>query len=300
MLQHNILLLQSMIKAFITYLNKPIAFVEHKTTRFFMSLFFGLFVFIFLYVFQPYGISKYPDTVFTKCMGYGFVTFIIMIFNSFLLPITLPRYFNANTFKVKNNIMISFWYLVTIAIVNWLYTDYFYGNESQDGFWAFMGITLSVGVFPMLIASYYMEKTLNNANQKTAHEATDQLQSIHGVRVKSTYMFQSENKQEQLEIENTKLICIKADGNYCEFYHQKSNDLRKDLLRITLKTVEEIVENEHDIVRSHRSYLVNLRRVVSVSGTARNLSLHFEHKEVIAPVSRSNEAFVMKAIRQMD
>ena len=288
-----------MLKRLKNYINKPTAFIDDKSTQLLMSAFFGLFVFIFLYIFQPFGISKYPDTVLVKCLGYGGVTFIVMLVNAFIMPLVIPKLFDNNTFKVKNNIIISTWFLFSISVANWFYTAYFYPNENTNSLVAFVGITMSVGIFPMLIGSYYMERRLNSNNQKIAQDANNQLQLVVQKNTQSHYSFQSENNSDRIEIEIAHLICIKAEGNYCEFYTLQGGELKKELLRITLKSVEQKLENEGDIIRCHRSYLVNLRKVSKVSGTARNISLHFDNVEFTVPVSRSNSALVTKGIRQM-
>ncbi len=281
------------------YLNKPTAFVESKSTQILMSVFFGLFVFLFLYIFKPFGISDFPETVLIKCLGYGLITLFIMLINSFLLPLVLPKLFDPNTFKVKNNIVISLWFLFSISVANWFYTSFLFPSENVKDLITFVGITMSVGVFPMLLGSYYMERTLNSANQKIAQQANNQLETVHQKNTLSHYKFQSENKVDFVEVDIEKLICIKAEGNYCEFYTSQKGEIKKVLFRITLKLVEKKLENEEDIVRCHRSYLVNLRKVSKVSGTARNLSLHFDNMEFTIPVSRSNSALVTNTIRQM-
>jgi len=282
------------------YINKPTAFVESKSTQILMSVFFGLFVFLFLYIFKPFGISDFPKTVLIKCLGYGLITFFIMLINSFLLPLILPKLFDPNTFKVKNHIAISLWFLFSISVANWFYTSFLFPSENVKDLITFVGITMSVGVFPMLLGSYYMERTLNSANQKIAQQANNQLQTVHQKNTLSHYKFQSENKVDFVEVDIEKLICIKAEGNYCEFYTSQKGEIKKELFRITLKLVEEKLENEEDIIRCHRSYLVNLRKVSKVSGTARNLSLHFDNMEFTIPVSRSNSALVTNTIHQMD
>jgi len=288
-----------MLKSLIKYWNKPTVFIECKATRFLMSFLFGLFVFLFLYIFQPYGISNYPESVLIKCLGYGLVTFVIMLVNSFLLPLLLPKMFNPNTFKVKNNVFISLWFLLSIAIGNWYFTSVFFASENTDSLLKFVGITMSVGVFPILLGSYYMERTLNSANQKTADEANTQLQSMEQGHSQSHYRFQSENKSEQFEIAINELICIKADGNYCEFYCEQQGEIKKYLIRMTLKSVEEKLQNEEDILRCHRSYLINIRKVKHLTSSARNISLHFDNVEFTVPVSRLHKDLVTKTIRHI-
>ncbi len=288
-----------MFKLLKAYMKKPVPYVETYSIRFFMSLFFGVFIFGFLLIFQPFGINDYPESVFFKSLGYGVVTFVIMLVNAFLLPIVLPEIFDPNNFKIKYLFLTSIWFLVSIAIANWFYSSVFYYEESSISLVKFLLVTIAVGIFPMIIGGYYMEKKLNKAKQIIANEATHYLNQAQDKIKNKLYFFYSENNNEQLELETANLICIKSEGNYCEFYYHSDGDIKKQLLRITLRSVEESLGNEQTIIRCHRSYLVNLKMVKIVSGTARNLSLHIENMKFSLPVSRSREISVTKAIRHM-
>ena len=288
-----------MLKAIKIYLNKPLPYVETYAIRFFMSLFFGIFIFVFLWIFQPFAISEYPDTVFIKSLGYGLVTFLIMLFNSFILPPLFPKLFDPNTFKIKHNIYVTVWYLISIAIGNWVYTRYFFYSESSIGLAEFILITLSVGVFPMIIGAYYMEKKLNKAKQKIASEASCHIKNLSTNLINRQYTFSAENSSEYIDLNTEDLFCVKSDGNYCEFYFKEKGIIKKQIIRITLKSIEEKLRNDKDIIQCHRSYIVNLQNVILVSGNARNLSLHFDNLGFTIPISRSNESLVTKAIRHM-
>ncbi len=282
-----------------TYINKPLPYVESNSIKFFMSLFFGVFVFAFLWIFQPFGIRDYPESALLKSLGYGIVTFIIMLINSFFLPIVLPRIINPNNFKVKHVYWTSIWFLVSIAIANWAYSNIFFSQKESLELGPSLLITLAVGVFPMLFGGYFMERKLNEAKQKIANVANNYLNRGQNKPKSQLYIINSENISEQFELDSASLVYIMSDGNYCEFYYHTEGVLEKQLLRITLKLVEEKLQKEQEIIQCHRSYLVNLRKVKHVSGTARNLSLHFDNMELTVPVSRSRELFVTEAIRHL-
>lgn len=288
-----------MINSLKTYLNKPLPYVENNSIRFFMALFFGGFIFVFLWVFQPFGIGDYSGSALLKSLGYGVVTFVIMLINSFLLPFLFPKIFDPNTFKIKHNYIVTIWFLISIAISNWLYASLIFSEHNTISLGSFLFVTLAVGIFPMIIGGYYMEKKLNYAKQKAAIEATNFINQDHKEAPNKLYSFSSDNSKDKLEVGTNNLIFVKSDGNYCEFYFHSGSNIKKQLLRITLKTVEDKLANELDILQCHRSFIANLQKVTHVSGTARNLSLHFDNMELSVPVSRSRELIVTKTIRHM-
>ena len=61
----------------------------------------------------------------------------------------------------------------------------------------------------------------------------------------------------------------------------------KELLRLTLLNFLEKVDPDKNIVRCHKSYIVNLDKVENVHGNARSLMLEIKGLDFEIPVSRS-------------
>jgi len=65
------------------------------------------------------------------------------------------------------------------------------------------------------------------------------------------------------------------------------NQLKKEIIRITMKKIEyDFLENKK-IIRCHKSYFVNLSKVKTTSGNARALYLHINELDFQIPVSRN-------------
>jgi len=54
-----------------------------------------------------------------------------------------------------------------------------------------------------------------------------------------------------------------------------------------LQTVEDNMKNYPNIIRTHRSYMVNVKNIKLTTGNARNYQLFFEGTNQIVPVARS-------------
>ena len=80
---------------------------------------------------------------------------------------------------------------------------------------------------------------------------------------------------------------IKSDGNYSTVYLKKGDELRKKMIRNTLKSLENELINMEKIVRCHKSYIVNLNKVKQVTGNARGYNFILEGLEMTIPVSRN-------------
>lgn len=96
------------------------------------------------------------------------------------------------------------------------------------------------------------------------------------------------------------LLYIEAVGNYVKVCHLRNENVRTDMLRATMKQMEETLQNYPMIVRCHRAFLVNLAQVEQIISHSGSTQLLIKHCHEALPVSRSNMTQVREAIRQME
>ncbi len=99
-----------------------------------------------------------------------------------------------------------------------------------------------------------------------------------------------------LQIAN--LLYIEAVGNYVKVSHLRDGQVRTDMLRATMKQMEETMYDYPMIVRCHRAFLVNLGQVEQIVSQSGSTKLLIKHCHESLPVSRSNMAQVKAAIKQ--
>src|SRR5690606_18542199 len=90
-------------------------------------------------------------------------------------------------------------------------------------------------------------------------------------------------KNENLQLDINMLLFAKAEGNYVELC-LKETEVRKVILRITLKELESILKPYDNIIKTHRSYLVNLYHVKNVTGNAQGYKLQLHDFDDLVPV----------------
>jgi hypothetical protein len=97
---------------------------------------------------------------------------------------------------------------------------------------------------------------------------------------------------ESFDLNLSQLIYVRAEGNYLNFYFLHTPPLMK---RMTLNALENLLKEESQILRTHRSYLLNLRFVEKVSGNAQGYKVKLTGTEATVPVSRNYlEVFAQK------
>ena len=103
---------------------------------------------------------------------------------------------------------------------------------------------------------------------------------------------------ESVTLHVSDLLYIEAVGNYVKVNHLRDQQVRTDMLRATMKQMEETLHHYPMIVRCHRAFLVNLGNVEQIVSHSGSIQLLIKHSHDSLPVSRSNMAQVKAAINQ--
>jgi DNA-binding LytR/AlgR family response regulator len=97
------------------------------------------------------------------------------------------------------------------------------------------------------------------------------------------------NTNEHVTLEIANLLYIEAVGNYVKVVTKQENDeVHTNMLRATMKQMEDALQTYPMIVRCHRAFMVNLGQVEQISSNSRAMQLVMRHSHDAIPVSRSN------------
>jgi len=275
----------------VDWLNRPYPFIAEIKNKFLISFSFGFFIYLFLLIFQPFDIDEIIGSKSIYLIGFGIITILVMLFNYSALPAVFPRYFDLDKWKIKNQIAFILLIIAEIAVLNFLYNSYVgYGNPLQHSLIYFVLITVSVGFFPVILLVFTTELFLSKKHQKEASEINSKIQ-LEKDSGKTDYNpaieIVSESKSGNFTISENDLVFIKSEDNYCKVYYRTNGDIKNQLLRVTLKNIEEQLKPFKDIIRNHRSYIVNKNQISKITGNARAYYLHFDGCEDLVPISRS-------------
>ena len=83
------------------------------------------------------------------------------------------------------------------------------------------------------------------------------------------------------------LLFIKSEGNYIEVFTIVDSKLEIKLYRATMQSIEDKLAEFPFILRTHRTYIVNVKNIAYTEGNARNYHLFFDETEISIPVARS-------------
>lgn len=113
-----------------------------------------------------------------------------------------------------------------------------------------------------------------------------ELKGDEGVSEESITLNGTTNDSMTLKIEE--LLYIEAVGNYVKIHLWCNDKIVTETLRNTLKNVEEELHLYPAVMRCHRAFIVNMKRVEQMMGHTGSVQLQVEHCDTAIPVSRSN------------
>lgn len=252
----------------------------------------GVFVGLFLYLFKPFGIQQgeeeesFPQF---KYIGLGVMSFLGVVFVEIILPRLFPSFFEEESYTVGSEIITGVITILVITIFNLLFIKFI----SDDNF----GLVLSklfvmlwqvflIGIFPLTLMTLLKYNSLLKSNLAVSSQIQiASARAPHAEMRESLPSITLSDDHTENTMDLSGLLYVESEGNYVNVVINKNGELTKQLNRKTLKSVESELQNRH-IQRCHRSYIVNLQKVVEVSGNAQGLKLTFKDCDKQIPVSR--------------
>jgi len=129
-------------------------------------------------------------------------------------------------------------------------------------------------------------KKLQDSNAGVLQQTEDDTPSSDKNQDSQVTLEGTTNEHVTLEISN--LLYIEAVGNYVKVCQLQGNEVHANMLRATMKQMEDSLQAYPMIVRCHRAFMVNLGQVEQISSNSRAMQLVMRHSHDAIPVSRSN------------
>jgi len=277
-----------------SFLNKPYPQTENFRKSLIVGFCVGAFVAFFLIVFQPFNISLWLDPAKNlKLAGFGLVSFVCSIFLSACL-LFVPASEKEDNWKVWKEILVIICIVLLIAGGNLFYSDLIgIGSISLKGYFRFILITFSVGIFPIALSVIVKYNRFLKLNQKNATEINTILDekpvavpTAASNEIRQLVLI-AENEKDKLEMPWQQLLYIESADNYSQVHYLEGETPRKTLVRGSLKRMEQQCQPFSEIARCHRAYIVNLSRVSHVDGNAAGYKLSLKNTQTQVPVSRN-------------
>ena len=252
----------------------------------FLSISFGIFLFILSFQPFPHGIYDFYYRLLFK-FGFAAIVFLFMFLARILYPCFMCR-----VTQRENEITISF---LASGIVIWMLSSFaficylkYVGSISISGSIVYKVVLISLVPPVILLVSDSMRK-LRGENKSLIFEK-EKIQN-QDKKNEEDYLnlpieFKSGVNGHRFSFILGKILFIKSANNYIEIYFLEEDQIEKKLLRNTLKNIELQIESYPTLVRCHRTYVVNTLYFEKFNGNCNHHEITIKGYTKPIPVSR--------------
>lgn len=258
--------------------------LDPVSNRISLIAFCSVFSFLFMYIFLPFNINMWYEgqhlslmplfLIFTLC---GVAVMCITQFALAKLPWR----------RKLTNATYGCWFLgevvlvsLMVTIVNVTITDTFFFTWSE--FTNTLYYTSFILPLPYCIALLWFFTREKMAQLKSLKQ---EQQAPVAKTDDSCILLRDEHDKPVLTLHPNKLLLLKAEDNYVQVFYLSGNTICKELIRTSMKKMEACLP-AGTFVRTHRSYLVNLTKVVLFKKNAKGHYLQLEGlNDISIPVS---------------
>lgn len=216
----------------------------------------AFFALVFINIYKPFSSSSWYDV-----SEFKFFVFSSLIILTGVLVVVLSRIVMFYWGKQHAISMRSYavWILLEIFFMALFYTVYTLilnpDREYMDAFEVSAINTSLVLLLPYSVLHFYFSYEDKERRLRLLEE-----QQEEAVDRQSVFSFFDEKQELRLSVKRSELLYIESADNYVCIWYMSKGQLRKFLLRNSLKAMEESL-SDTNVLRCHRSYMVNFDQV---------------------------------------
>lgn len=252
-------------------------------------------IFLFLLFFLPFNLQN-PDfnNKLLTLAAFGGITLILLGIMRLLIPALFPRSFQKEKWDINKELFYNFIFVVLNSVAYSFFARYV-GKVPATFHMVTIIVIISIGAIVILAVTneyHHLKKQVRLLKQNST-KPKDEKPIEENIKIE----FESENKSEYFQLFLEQIIVIKSANNYVEVIYKNENKISKKLIRNTLRNTETLFEKYPDIVRCHRSCMVNKNYIQKATKGSDGLILSLNDYERDIHVSRQYVLKVKEALK---
>ena len=280
------------------------------------------FMVVALAVFKPFGLDAWQWQAYMHLIALGVIGFSICMMTDIILKyiVKMPRSFKKGAeYIIRRNLWFQFINTPLVALGICLYRHFVLSDRVEGNHFSvvnFLETLIIIAFCSFAIGLYWRFKFRSKYLAMELEETrllNEQLQKLQQDQIvakpesvaketedlPSSTLTLSGTTNESVTLQISNLLFIEAVGNYVKVSHLRDGQVHTDMLRATMKQMEETLQGYPMIVRCHRAFLVNLGQVEQIVSHSGSTQLLIKHCHESLPVSRSNMSQVRAAIHKV-
>jgi hypothetical protein len=253
--------------------NYPLIIIKSR-----IEILISLCVSLILILLKPFSIDNLRSGVLFLAISYGLLTFIgLYIFNNILKKVI---YQHTNKWTVFREIIFITSLLFFITTLNYIFTSWYNQQPWKfNNYFIWIQITFSVGFFPTILSVLYIlyQSKMSQINSQKEPSVLTDSQDVISVTDSLG------NNTLTMHVKDFLYAEIRSYTLYINCLH--NGVLKQYQMRATISNIEKAICSE-DIVRCHRSFIVNTRYIDTIEGNSNGYKLYLKNCNDVIPVSR--------------
>jgi len=270
------------------YLNRVNLLFDEVKQELVLVFAIAIGIFLFILFFNPFGLNDpNQNNQLVIVAGLAGILFFMMALFIVILPAISPKLFLVSEPGEKPNYMISLinWILCSVAYA--FYIRYV-GAIKLSIFLVFKAAVVCLAPLVVLWtfqANRFLRQQVDALNLKVARlQSALNDQARH--KLPASTIIESENRSEKIELLLNEIIFVQSADNYIELFYREEDQLKKKLIRNTLKNIEDQLNQYPNFIRCHRTTVVNIGFVEKLIRNYTGAILKLKGFDIEIPVSR--------------
>jgi hypothetical protein len=269
----------------------PLYFVD-KGNIMRLIFFTAAFALVFINFYNPFGVERW-NTV-TK---WGMLLYSSLVILTGVLVVVASRI--SMFYYCKKNILV-YWQYFTWVLGEVFFMALFYAifqkfslKDTRD-FDGILKVSVQNTALVLLLPYSALWLFFSWREKKQQLDLLTQgFQPSNTDSAKNMIPFHDEKGVLRFSVKNENLLYLEAADNYVNVYYLNKEKVNSFLLRNSLKNMEEVFKGS-EIIRCHRSYMVNFDKIKVIRKDKDGLKLEFDLSQILdIPVSKSYAENVM-------
>ena len=253
------------------------------------TLLFFIFCFGFVTLYNPLNMheSRFLDYETTMAVYMSGSSFFIF---GLIKLIRANRYFsNEQEWTILKEIMaivIILWGMGIFIFLTGFLLEIHGNRWNLITFWDSFKHAFLIGIFPLgffTAINYrflFVSETLQSYSQVVG--------SSQPVQPEELVQIGSRLKKEELSFYPSQFVFAESEGNYVVFHLNSDDKIRKVVIRNSITEIEQQLSPVTFIMKTHRAYIINIKKVSSIKGNTLGYHLKLFGTDAKIPVSRQN------------
>jgi len=269
--------------------------IDSKKGKWKLILITGMFAFVFTNIFEPFGIYNAPDKNGVEIFLEINIALLSVVGTLALSQFVIRKLLGIKHFTVLNTV---FWFIFESFLIGGVWTVLTILIDKNDTPVLDLWINNIIDCIFLIGLPYFATLAYLSFNEKT--KTVDYLQkeiNKEKINPDTIVSFKELSDKEKLSLRLKDIIYLESSDNYVVIYYNFNQSVQKKMLRNTIKNLEAQLL-PYQIIRCHRSYMVNPANVVKKEKTSKGFNLSMRGvQQTQIPVSKSYRSEIEKILR---